>query len=100
MNLHGLQEDNLHHCGLLQGLQGNIFSGAWMGQLLLLLLHLSWCLQGCFSRIFSLLSLTGAVQCFLPFLKYVITAGPPASLIGSALACSGSVLGLAKHVSD
>jgi len=39
-------------------------------------------------------SLTDVLQCFLHFLKYDITEASPASLVGSALGTSRSVLEL------
>ena len=56
--------------------------------LLPLLLHWPWCLQSCFSHIFSLLC--PAAKCcyagFFRLLKYIIPEVLPLSLMGSALA--------------
>jgi len=61
-------------------------------------LHWPWYLQTCFSHIVSLLSLNCHFSqqfFFLPLLNYVITEALPPSLIGLALASSGSILELA-----
>ena len=57
-----------------------------------LLLHWPWCLQGCFSYIFSPLSsaVIAVAQFFFPLLNYVIPEALPQSLVGSALASSGA----------
>jgi len=60
--------------------------------LLPLLPHQPWCLQSCLSHIFLAVSLTAAAQCFLPFLKYLTTVAPPASLTGLPLGSNGSIL--------
>lgn len=52
------------------------------------------------SLCFLFLSLKAATQSFLHLLSYVITEAPPALLLGSALASSGSVWGLAGSESD
>lgn len=44
---------------------------------------------------FSFFSLTAVAQCFVSFLKHVITDVTPASLMGSALSSGGSDLELA-----
>jgi len=93
--LRGLQGHSLPHHALLHGLQGNLL---WsLEHLLPLLLHWPWCLQSCFSHIFSFL-LSAAKCCyagFFPLPNYVIPEALPGSLMGSALASSGSVLELA-----
>ncbi|KAM8985013.1 phosphatidylinositol 4-phosphate 5-kinase type-1 beta isoform 1-T1 [Ara ararauna] len=53
VDFHGLQGHRLPHHGLHHMLQRNLCSGAFLFSLFL---HGSWCLQGCFSHIFSLLS--------------------------------------------
>ena len=73
--LQGLQHEYLLH----HGLQGNTFSFPS---------YLAVC-----TAVLTLFSPPALpVWQFLPFLKYIFTGMPPALLIGSALASSGSVL--------
>jgi len=60
--------------------------------LLPLLLHWPWCLQSCFSHLFSLLSpaVIAIVQGLFPILNYIITEVLPPSQIGPALIYLGA----------
>lgn len=66
--------------------EGNLSSGTWTSSCPLLL-HGPWCLQSCFSHVFSLLSpaATALLQYLLPLLKQVIPEALPLSLMGLAL---------------
>ncbi|KAM9590835.1 uncharacterized protein ACIBXB_005885 [Morphnus guianensis] len=93
MDLHGLQGDSLPHHGLHHRLQGNLCSGAWSTSSPSFFTDLGVC------RVVSLTcshsSLWLQFLChsnFFPPLEYVITEVLPLSLIGLALASSGSVL--------
>lgn len=99
--LHGLQVGCLLHCGLSQnaGEQPvSSWSSPWaallwcLDHLFPLLLHRPWCLQNCFSDIFSFLSPRCCVADF-PLLIQVIGEVLPPSLAGSASASSGSGTG-------
>jgi len=93
MVLHGQQWDNLYHHGLHHGLQGNLCSDAWTTYSTCFFTDLGVCRV--VSLTYSHSSLTGIVaQPFLT-LRYAIRKASPASLIGSALASSGSILELA-----
>lgn len=63
-------------------------------------LHQPRCLQGCCAYFSSCSSLSKLPHSFLHLLSYVITEAPPALLLGSALASSGSVWGLAGSESN
>ena len=91
VDLHGLQGDSLPHHGLPHGLQGNLCSSTWSTSSPSFFPDLGVCRV--FPLAYSHSSLPGAVaQCFLPFLKYVVTEALPMGLIGPALASGGSVL--------
>jgi len=90
MDLHGLQWNSLPHLGLLHGLQGNLFSGAWNT-------FPSFFTDLCVCKVVSFTcshhSLLPAVALF-PLLKYVIIEVLPPSLMGSALASGTSFMEL------
>ncbi|KAK4810648.1 hypothetical protein QYF61_007385 [Mycteria americana] len=91
VDLHGLQGDSLPHHGLHHELQGNLCPGAWSTSSSSFFTDLGVCRV--VSLTYSHSSFPAAVvQQFLPLLKYVITEALPPSLMGSALASSGSVL--------
>jgi len=90
--LHGLQGDSLPHHGLLHRRQGNLCSGTWSTSSLSFVTDLDFDIF--FPLTYFHFSLPAAVaqQFFLlPFLN-VIPEVLPLSLMGSALASSGSVL--------
>jgi len=91
IDLHRLQGDSLPHHGLLHGLQGNVCSGAWSTSSPSSFTDFGVC---------RVVSLTYSQSClmlqlcrvFSPFSDYVITEVLPPSLMGLALASSGSIL--------
>lgn len=89
---HGLQRHSLTHRGLHHGLQGSLCFGTW-GTFSLSFTHLGTCrvvpLKYSHS---SLLTSVGGVQVLPSLLNYVLTEVIPLSLLGSALAGSGSLL--------
>lgn len=75
-----------------RGTAASPWSALWEKHLLLPL-HWPWCLQGCSSPIFSLLSTSAVLQQFFP-LKYILTEAEPLSLMGWALANVLELLGV------
>jgi len=94
LDLHRLQGDSLPHHSLHQELQGKTLCSDISGTSSPSFCTDLGCLQSCFSHIVSLLSLhcSFITVFFFLFLQYVITQALPPSLIGWALASSGSIL--------
>jgi len=90
----GLHGGNMCHHSLYRGLQGNLCSGAWSTSSHSFFADPGVC-RAVSLTFFLLLSPTAAAQHFLPFLKCIFTEAPSLSLMGSALASSGSILELA-----
>jgi len=92
VGLHGLQGHSLPHHGLLHGLQGNLCSSAWSTS------SPSFCTDFGVCRVISptysyaSLPLLFHHSFFFILLKYVTPEALPLSLMGSALASSGSIL--------
>jgi len=77
--LYRMQGDNLCHHGLLHGLQGNFCSSTWSTSSPSFSFDLGVCRVVCLT-FFSLLSLTAAAQCFLPFFNYIFAEAQPGQL--------------------